>query len=308
MLEIEKKVETYTGVYIARLGDLGLGKEGGIPSAYEFASEEELSELAEVMTERLKDPTDLTACACIDGRHTKHNADGSPAELRLRRVGGSGSNLGVALNAGAPIVNELASASTLGNKIHTIDAYLEAKTGFGRSAHLGNCGGVNGEIADNIAIAENPAVMLAVKAIMEIPQVRAELGVDFDAELAELVQQNAAMTAQILEEAGWHGQTYVDGVKDEKPSAVEDLEVDHDHEHHGHRENTLTIIVGDKTLEGADDFVWNIAASKKIAEALAGDRGTEGYVQALIAEIAKHAAVAARLPSKETPVMLLTEN
>jgi len=304
MQEQEKTAE-YVGTFVARLGDLGLGNPNGIPSVYANASEADINVEVEEMLEQLVEPQDLTALACIDGRHTEKNADGSEAALRLRRVGGSASNLAVALNSGAS--DMIPPQSTLGRKVHVIDEFIERATGFERSAHLGGCGGANGEITDQKAISENPAILAATKAFMEIPQVKSYLGTQFDKDLAELVRVNAGQTAELLEEAGWDGQAYVDGVHSENPKAVEDLVVDHDdHDYHGHRESTLTIVIGDKTVGIDDAFVWNLKASKQIAEALAGARGKQGYTQAIIAEIAKHMAVANRLPSDKTPILLLS--
>lgn len=308
MIETEMTAETYEGVYVGRLGDLGLGNPEGIPSEYADASDDMLSDLAAERAEALVEATDMSALACIDGRHTEQNADGSEAAVRLRRVGGSASNFAVAFNSGASLLDTLSPDDTLGHKIHVIDAFVAQATGFERSAHLGGCGGANGEITDQKAIHENPAILAATKAFMEIPVVKAYLGTTYDDELAEMVRVNAGRTAAILEAAGWDGQSYVDGVMAENPKAVEKLTVDHeDHAFHGHRESTLTIIIGDKTEAADDAFVWNLKASKLLAEGFAGQRGKEGYTQAIIAEIAKHMAVANRLPSDRTPILLLSE-
>jgi hypothetical protein len=179
-------------------------------------------------------------------------------------------------------------------------------TGFDRSAHLGGCGGANGEVDDNEAINTNPNILAAVKTFMEIPEVREYLGVGYNDELGERIRVNAGKTAQMLKKAGWVGQKYVDSVVETNPRGVEELEVDHDDEKfHGHKENGLAVIIGDKTLDVDNEFVWNLKASKEAARALAGQRGEEGYQQALIAEIAKHFAVANRLPGQDTPVFLL---
>ena len=305
-IEIEKTYER-KGIYVGRLGDLNLGNpKDGIPSRYAKSSDAELREVAAQLPEQLRKPTDLTACSCIDGRHTLRNADGSAAEVRLRRVGGSGSNFGVALNAEASIVDTLDSESDLGAQISIIDTSVKDLTGFDRSAHLGGCGGANGEVDDNEAIHNNPAILAAVKKFMEIPEVREYLEVGYDDELGERVRVNAGKTAQFLRAAGWIGQKYVDGVVKTNPRGVEDLEVDHDDEQfHGHKENSLIVVVGDMTLDIDDEFVWNLKASKQVAQALAGQRGIEGYTQALIAEIAKHFAVGNRLPGKDTPVFII---
>lgn len=287
-------------IVVGRLKDFGLGNPEGIPSSLANASEAELQEIAERDNEALVEPNDLTCTACVDGRKCKHNADGSEAKIRLRRVGGSASNYGVALNADASLVATLNPEAPLGEQISTVDDFM----GY-RSAHLGACGGANGEIADHELIHGKPAVLDAVKAFMAVSEVRTYLGVDYSDELGKRVRENAGKTAEYLKSMGWDGQTYVDGVKDEAPENVEDLETDpNDHKFHGHKEAKLTIIIGDKTSAQDDEFVWNLKASKEIAEKLAGQRGKEGYTQAIIAELAKHFAVVDRLPVGELPVIL----
>lgn len=298
---LENKVE-----FVGRLGDLGIGNPDGVPSEYADYDDNQLQEVAERLAERLVEPTDISATACIDGRRTVKNMDGSAPEIRLRRVGGSASNFGVALNANASVINTLSQEATLGQEIEQVDAYVCEHTGFERSAHAGGCGGANGEIDDNEAINANSVILEATKSFMEIPAVKDYFGVGYNDELEESVRENAGLTAEYLRANNWEGQEYVDGVIQDNPRGVEDLEVDHeDEKFHGHKEKTLTIVIGDKTLDANDEFVWNLKASKQVAEALAGQRGGEGYQQALMAEVAKHIAVAHRLPSDKTPVVLL---
>ncbi len=143
---------------------------------------------------------------------------------------------------------------------------------------------------------------------MSIPEVNDYLGAAYDETLAERVQINAQSTAEFLKVNGWNGQAYVEGVKKQNPGGVETLDVDpDDHAFHGHKEPSLTIVIGDKTMPlDHDGFVWNLKATKQAAEKLAGERGHEGYVQALIADIAKHMAVCKRLPSEQTPIFLVS--
>jgi len=299
IIEMEQTRER-KAIVLGRLQDFGLGNPEGIPSSLANASHAELQEIADRDNEALVEPNDFTCTACVDGRKCIHNADGSEPKLRLRRVGGSASNYGVALNADASIVAVLNPEAPLGEQINTVDDFM----GY-RSAHLGGCGGAIGEIADHEAIHQKSAVLAAVKAFMAVPEVREYLGVDYTDELGERVRVNAGKTAEYLRTMGWDGQKYVDGVKDEVPENVEDLETDpNDHKFHGHKEAKLTVIIGDKTSAQNDEFVWNLCASKEVAEKLAGQRGEEGYTQAIIAELAKHFAVVDRLPVGELPVIL----
>ena len=148
--------------------------------------------------------------------------------------------------------------------------------------------------------------MGAVKAFMEIPQVFAVTGVTYDEQLGKKVAENAGKTARYLRKNGWDGQQYVDGDRKKNPHGDEDLAVDnHDERFHGHKERVVAAVLGDKTLAVDDIFVWNVQASIEAAKALAGQRGEEGYQQALIAEFAKHLAVCYRLPSNKTPLVLI---
>lgn len=219
----------------------------------------------------------------------------------MRRVGGSASNLGVALNASAPIFDTLSPDASLGEMIDIADRAV----GFKRSAHRGGCGGANGEMEDNEAIAGTPSILAATETFVGIPEVAQYLGTSFDEALAEEVRSNAAATAQLQKDKGWDGQTYVDGVVAENPNGVEELAVDHDdHVFHGHRESRLIVIIGDATFADKDAFVWNLKATKLAAQRLAqGD--ANAYARLVIADCAKHLAVANRLPSRRTPVELL---
>jgi len=198
------------------------------------------------------------------------------------------------------VVRQFTEDMSLGRQIHLVDEVV----GY-RSAHLGGCGGANGEVADNHAIAENSAIMASVKTLMSVPKVKQYLGASYRDELGGLVRANAAKTAAYLERLGWDGRMFVDGVVTETPGNVEDLEVDHqDEKHHGHKERKITIIIGDKTSKNDDEFDWNLKASKEAASRLAGD-DIESYTRALIAELAKHLAVAHRLAHTSAPVEIL---
>lgn len=320
-IDTERTLER-KAIVVGRLGDLNLGNPEGIPSRYAGASKAELQTMAEEKLERLQKPTDTSKTACIDGRKTLKNKDGSKPEVRYRRVGGSASNFGVALNAEASVVRTLDPDMELGEQIEMIDEHMEATTGFERSAHMGGCGGANGETDDDRAIHEKEVILAATEAFMSIPEVYEYLieghesdfidsSTDeklplFDKVLAGRVRDAAGKTAEYLTTKGWNGQAYVDGVVQENPSGVEELEVDHnDHKHHGHKEGSILVVLGDETYAEDDDFVWNLLASKKVAEGLSGQRGKDGYVQALIAEIAKHIATSDRLASPDTPFIIL---
>ncbi len=284
---------------LGRLIDFGLGNPEGIPSNLANVSDEELQEIAEQCRQSLVDVTDTSAYSCIDGRRKLRNADGTHAEIRYCRVGGSASNLGVAMNGESPVMDTLTDAS-LDQEIQIVDEFIGCKC----SSHEGACGGANGEISDDEEIYKNPHILAAVKAFMAIPEVREYFEVDYDDALGERVRVNAGKTAETLRRQGWDGAAFVQAAKKRNPHGVEVLETADD-KFLGHKEKMLKIIIGDKASSLENDFTWNLKASKDTAAKLAGIRGAEGYTQALIAEIAKHFAVANRLPSDKTPVILV---
>lgn len=306
---VDMKERTVEGValYVGRLGDLGLGNPEGIPSDIADMDNEEMRGYANELAAQLTEIEDREDLSCIDGRNVLQNTDGSPAATRMRRVGGSASNLEVAHNSDASIVDTCLD-KPMNEQINIIDTAIESGTGFKRSAHEGGCGGAIGAKEDNENIATNPKIIEGVKALMEIPEVRIATGVDFEPSLADEVASNAKRTAAFLEASGWDGRKYVEGVRKDNPYGDEDLAVDHDdHRFHGHNERAIVVVLGDKTLPvGVTDvFVWNIEASIQVANSLAGQRGKAGYTQALIAEFAKHIAVCDRLPSKKTPLLVI---
>ncbi len=290
--------------YVGRLGELGIGNPDGIPSKLKDATEQELNEYGEKLVAHVADVTDKAHLGCIDGRNCQCNADGSDPEVRMGRVGGTAANVEVAFNADAPVIADISPDAEIGEIVGTVDGVVEEKAGIKRSAHLGGCGGANGAIEDNENIAANDKLADVVGALFSHPAIKPHIDATIDiSEDWKPVKQRAAQTAGLLKQAGWVGQEYVDGVKSDEPQGVEDLETADD-PYHGHAEDALAIVVGERTIEMPNVFVWNIEASKEAAAALAGG-DPEAYKRLLIAEFAKHVAVADRLPSSDTPVYVI---
>lgn len=298
--------KTKLALVLGRLKDVHLGNSHGIPSKHATYTTQQLDETAIRLQAGLVAPTELTALACIDGRHPNRDLDDNPLEIRLRRVGATAANFAVAMNAEASIIQSFSVDGSLMEHVTVVDEYVAHLTGYERSSHTGGCGGANGEIEDNEAIHQDDAIMAAVAFFMKQPLIREYLGTSFDMVLAERVRGNAAATANYLREHGWRGQDYVDSVIAKSPHTVEELAVDeNDIQFKGHHEADIVIILGKKTITKDDEFVWNLETTKRIAEALAGERDNEGYTQALIAEIAKHLATASRLAGPETTLILI---
>lgn len=299
-----EKLEVANVTYLGRMEDLGIGNPEGIPSKLADASETELQEFGEMLKQLLSEVTDTTHFGCIDGRCRLCNADGSAPDARLRHVSGTGSNLEIALNAGASVADVVADMP-LDQAIKVVEDDMTSKTGVKRSAHSGGCGGVNGAVADNEAIGAKPAILKTTETFMSLPTVQEATGVEYAEELGEAVRENAPRTAFKLREGGWTGEKYVEGVRKDEPAGLEDLEVDRDHPFHGHAEDAIVFVLGKKTITTPNLFVINLDAIIMNADALSDQRGRDGYIQALIADIAKHIATADRLASKKTPIYLV---
>lgn len=293
--------------YLGRLGDFGLGNPDGIPSQLAEASEAELELYGERLLENSKSVTDFEHDGCIDGRHKICNVDNSPAEIRERHVSGSASNTEIAMNAQASVLDTIKADASLPEVVDVVDSFVAAASGKKRAAHTEGCGGANGAILHNELIGNNPAVLDATKAVMNLPEVRAVTGVMYEEKdpLAEAVRFQAPKTATWLRENGWNGQAYVDKTAAKQPEGVEKLQGAED-KYHGHAENALVVDLRDGEVVSMDDvFVVSGSSIVKKAKALSGQRGDEGYKQALIADFAKHMAVADVLPSDKTPVFLI---
>lgn len=286
--------------FLGRLADFGIGNPEGYRSSLADADKSALRTYAARLRASVRPVEDDAHDGCIDGRRTLDNADGSPATVRERHVSGSASNTEIALNADA-----VTTATDLGATITAVDALVEAGSGKRRSAHRGGCGGADGAIAHNRFIAESLTALEVTEALLAQPELRSVLETTYDAELGRAVRRNAASTADWLEENGWQGQIYVDRAAQEEPGGVENLRTSDD-PHRGHAEDALVFeCVEGHSVTAEDVFVVSVPAIAKKARALTGSRGEEGYRQAVIADLAKHVAVADALPHPSTPVFIL---
>lgn len=299
-------------MYIARLGDLNLGNPKGIPSSLRNATNEEVWQYFHDMLKAVVRVTDRHHFTCIDGRKCVCNADRSSSQIRRAQVSGTGAMLEQAWNADAPLVDELRVDE---HDVYALAQAIENAIGVvKRSAHLGRCGGVAGAVADNHAIGEKPAILDAVRAMMELEPVRSFTSVRFDAKAAAAVRRRAPRTANRLERLGWDHDMFIKHVVEESPSGVEDLKT-FDNGFGGHEEPAIVFVLSrgrDKTVSQdtaqklglGRPFVSNLDASYDVAIQLG--MGEDAAVRrALIANLAKHVAVADRLASPETPVGLL---
>lgn len=300
-----ERQEKVRAIYVGRLEDLGLGNPDGIPSRLAEASAADLELYGERLVESLREVTDYEHDGCIDGRCTLENADGSAPQVRERHVSGSASNTEIAMNADASVIDTVPADADLKTVVNIVDDHVQATTSKARAAHTGACGGANGAIKHNELINSEPAVLKATEALLTIPEVERFVETAYDEPLGRKVAKNAAQTALWLEANGWDGQTYVDRTVQENPRGVETLETKDD-PFHGHAEDALVVdLVRGKSVTMNDVFVVDMSAIQAKAHGFEGQRGHEGYTQAVIADVAKHMAVAKVLPSTKTPVYIL---
>jgi hypothetical protein len=308
MLERDMIVEVETkesvAQYIGRLQDIGLGQDcldHGITAPENIDYEKTCEELSEALTP----VTDETHYACIDGRHTICNSDGSPREVRRHFVGGTGCVLSIALNGDAALVDTFHDG-TIGEHNRYIESVIQQRTHIARSAHLGGCGGVRGEVADNYAIANEPKILETVKMLLDIPEIAEFSSARFDQAQAAMIQHTAGHTSEYFEIDGWNEKKFVEGVQKQEPKGCEDLETAPDL-HHGHKEKGIAIVIDDEqTLDIDDYFVVDIRACSDVANALSGQRGDEGYNQLFMASLAKHIATAHRLCGQNMPLYIVS--
>lgn len=299
-------------LYIARLGDLGLGNPKGIPSSLKNATDEEVRQYFHDMLKAVVEVTDRHHFTCIDGRKCVCNVDKSSPQVRRGQVSGTGAILEQAWNADAPLMGELHEDE---RDVYVLAQAVEKAIGIvERSAHLGRCGGVAGAVADNRAIGAKPAILSTVRALMELESMRSFTGVRFDDKAAALVRKRAPRTADRLERLGWNHDTFIKRVAQESPAGVEDLKT-FDNGFGGHEEPVIVFVLSrgrDKTVSQDEaeklglgrPFVANLDASYDVAVQL-GMGEDDAVRRALIANLAKHVAVGDRLASPDTPVGLL---
>ncbi len=313
LLSIDDKLPQVT--FLGRLRDFGLGNPKGIPSDLATATDAELADYGDKLLQTIDDVNDPKHYACIDGRDCTANGDGSAANNKRRQVGGTLLWLETAMNAGSSLLDDHDFSTGLEKAVHFINHKMTGLTGINPSAHSGGCGGANGAIDDNYAIANNPSIISAVKAVINIPAFSQTSGLEFDEASGQEVRRQALKTAGWLKSNSWNGDEQVEAVKQLGLENIEELKTDHD-KFHGHKESSIILLLsrdGTKTISKAklhniglgEAFAVNIDASINEANALSGDRGEEGKKQALIANLAKHMAVASRLASLDTPVFFV---
>lgn len=292
-------------ILLGPLSALGLGNANGWRSPLPESSQEAYGQQ---LTTTLVRPEDDSALACIDDRIVLSQADGTPYRPRMRQAGAAIIAVPTALLGESPVPG----ASVSQPDTDAIFGYSERATGKAIASHEGGCA-AGLQLVVHIQGVSAPEVISAVKTLMNHELVTPVTDAPFSDELGERVRTAAPLAAEALESVGWDGAQFTQKAKDENPAAVEDLQVDPDHEHHGHAPGGIVVILGDETIDErkiqaigiANPLVVNVRASMKLASAFAGQRGRDGYVQGLIANLAHHLSIANAAVHPSVPVYLV---
>lgn len=310
---MEVKVES---TYVCTLRDLGLCQsQGGIPSP--LNSQQEAEAYARHMRDAIVAVDDPHHLACIDGRITTCEADGSPALNRLRVAGASVTIEVMAFLGQTPIVEALPEDVPLAEKIDTIDDYVAENLGIKPCSHEGGCGCAAHQLAILKSMGRQQNAD-ATRAVVDAPYVQELTGFFFSGDRHNELQERIPSLVTHMEAEGWDGNLYVEHKKQQDSNGVETLATD-DSPFHGHKEQVIAIVVdlrgddrkrtiGKKKLVDlglGEAFVVNVNAIHDSAKGLAGPDNEPCEVRAFQAGISEQIGTASVLCNENMPVVFV---
>jgi hypothetical protein len=305
-VETEQKIEP--AAFVASLGNFGLGHDnGGITSNL---IETEYDRYSDDIANALVAIEDNEHVACIDGRCTTCQIDGSRPVARKRIAGAILSYDVAALVSKGSLEQSLAAADSIYKKLADIEKFAKDTMGLAPSSHSGGCGAANGLI-NHLRVMNSENIAAATAAIIQLiePAIQAE----YDNNIYQEIAANADTLALQIEQANWDGNKFVASISEQDQAGVEQLEADKNDQYHGHKEQSIILVYGNKTLSKqkmielglGQAFVINIDLINDIAASLSGLEGQAGYSKALHALIAYQLAVASNLCNKNMPVFII---
>jgi hypothetical protein len=220
--------------------------EGKIKSTLE---DHEIPSFTEALSQSIGRVEEPNCAACIDGRCTLHQVDGSSPKRRPRKAGASLSSLETAALGSDEHLRVLEEAQSA-SEIYDYSTRLQHTLGNRVSAHI-DCGAAGGPIEHNRSVSHldqaSPTVRL-VSSIMakEAPEHDTTVTID-------RVIKRASRFSSLLERVGWQGTDFVEHVSQEDPAAVEVLEMKDD-EVHGHSEDAVVVIDGPTDEDGRPHY------------------------------------------------------
>lgn len=307
--------EAYNYVYLGRLGDLGLGSEGGIKSPLE--TDEQVHEYAQKYAQCLAaSSADPSRVACIDGRVGEGFEDGSAYQPLDRAAGGTFADYVMAKASRADITKVVVGESLL-DETDEIESAVGQQVGTaGKCSHGKGCGACNRAV-EHMQVAAGSPVMSATEALMNQPDINRLTGISFNAEIAEEVSDGFRELAQELENRSWDGAAYTNRAVEQNPRGVERLAGESTQPHHGHKEAAIEIVVDAnavpderlmKELGLEDGFGLTLGRMGRVANTLAGQKGARGMTAALTAGVAWNVAVGSNLCHPNMPIVLVIKS
>jgi hypothetical protein len=304
--ETEQKVQP--AQYIGNLNKIGLGQEnGGITSNL---TEQDFGTYAEAISFAVAEIDDKSHIACIDGRCTVCQINGESEAVRSRIAGGILSyNIG-ALLSDVSLSKSLSETDSIMQQMHEIEKFALNTIGIKCSSHEGGCGAANGLI-DHLKVVNSASIEASTEAVLELAS--DNFKTSYDANAYEVVSENATKLAKDLESQHWQGNDFVNHASSEEPGGVEKLESDASHNFNGHKEQSIILVTGNKTISKrkllelglGQAFVVNLDLINDMAVSLSGLEGQKGYSKALHALVAYQLAVASNLCNKNMPMFIV---
>ncbi len=304
--ETEQKVQA--AQYIGNLSKIGLGQEdGGISSNL---SEQEFSQYAEAISSAVVEIVDNSHIACIDGRCTVCQINGEKEVVRSRIAGGILSyNIGALLSDGS-LSKSLSNKDSILQQMNDIEKFAEDTMGIKCSSHEGGCGAANG-LVSHLKVMSSPNIATATEAFIDLAG--DSFKSCYDTSIYNEISNKAVQLAEELESQNWQGDDFVNHASSEEPGGVEKLESDASHNFNGHKEQSIILVTGNKTISKrklielglGQAFVVNLDLINDMAVSLSGLEGQKGYSKALHALVAYQLAVASNLCNKNMPMFIV---
>ena len=304
--ETEQKVEP--AIYVGNLGNLGLGKDqDGISSSL---IEEDFNTYATKIASATTNIEDKYHIACIDGRCTICQINGEKEVARSRIAGGILSYDVAAILSDSSLSKSLSDDDSIMDKFAEIEKFANVTLSIAPSSHSGGCGAANGLI-DHLRIINSDKIAQSTAAVFDL------VGTDFKTEFSSNdYDQISTASVQLADELGqqqWSGNDFVSAISNREPSGVEQLDADTEDRYSGHKEQSIILVKGNKTVSKrklielglGQAFVININLVNDMAVSLSGLQGQSGYSKALHALVSYQLAVAANLCNKNMPIFVV---
>ncbi len=306
--------ETYTYVYLGRLGDFGLGSEHGIRS--DLDTDAKVHEYAQQLVQCVvAESADKTRVGCFDGRRGLGFADGSEYVPLDGAGGGTLSDTMMAFGGESDVLTHVESSEFLDASDEVEEAVGKIVGTACKCSHEGGCGACMRAI-EHVESAASEPVQNAVETVMKHGIIKPVTKVEYDGQIANKTVIAFKKVASTLKQSKWDGAAYTERAIKNDPRGVEKLAGKSTELHHGHKEKLMaliadpTAVIDERLMDElglGDAFKYTLGRQERVADALAGQRGMDGKVQATIAGFAWGFGVGDNLCHTNMPVIIVTK-